>query len=139
MQVKINVKGVSNKKNKILQMVYDYPDGIENLEQFLTETVKICVRDYNERKDCGELLGIFSKEQMENQAQTGKISFGTVYNEKQAKEKDAIENALQCFLDGMVAVFIDGERKEELTEQVCLTKQSEVTFVRLTFLVGRMW
>lgn len=54
-------------------------------------------------------------------------------------EEAAIENALQCFEDGMVAVFVDSTRIEELDCKLSLTEGSHVIFVKLTFLVGRMW
>ena len=60
-------------------------------------------------------------------------------DDRKADEKRAVENALQCFDDGLVALFADGVRYTEREEKMELKQQSEVTFVRLTFLAGRMW
>lgn len=139
MKVKVNVKGVSNRQNKIETAYFDYSEAVNTLEEFLTSTVKICVADYNKRQKDSDILKVLSPENIENQSQTGKVSFGVNYGGKRADEKKAVENALQCFRDGIVAVFIDGDRKEYLTDTVLLTEDSEVTFVRLTFLSGRMW
>ena len=51
----------------------------------------------------------------------------------------AVVNALQCFDDGIVALFVDGVRYQKREERLPLKDQSEVTFIRLTFLAGRMW
>ena len=56
MQIRINVKGASRRKAAIVQQVRDYPDGPMTVEEFLTETVRQNVREYNEKKDAGESL-----------------------------------------------------------------------------------
>lgn len=139
MKVRINIKGVSNRQNKILHLLYTYPDTAMTLQEFLTETVKITVREYNSGKGSEEVLRLMSREEIDDQAATGKVVFGADYDDRKADEPQAVENALQCFADGMIAVFIDGRRYEELQEQAALKENSEVTFVRLTFLVGRMY
>lgn len=139
MKVNINIKGVSNRKNKILHLEYMYPDTEMTLRDFLAETVKITVQDFNRGKASNEILKSLSTMDIDNQAATGKIAFGIHYNKKEADEQGAIENVLQCFQDGMIAVFIDEEQYEAFEQIVPLKENSEVTFVRLTFLAGRMW
>lgn len=139
MKVKIHIKGVSNRKNKILHLEYIYPDREMTLQDFLTETVKISVRDYNNQKAAEEVLKSLSAAEIADRAVTGKVDFGLHYDKKEADEQKAAANALQCFRDGMIAVFIDGERFEEPEQKVPLKENSEATFVRLTFLAGRMW
>jgi hypothetical protein len=139
MQIRINVKGASRKKASIIQQVREYPDGPMTVEEFLAETVRQNVRDYNERKEAGEILRLFSADVLEEKAQSGKVSYGDPMDDKKADEGKAITNALQCFDDGMVALFADGVRYTERSERIALGEQSEVTFIRLTFLAGRMW
>ena len=112
MQIRINVKGASRKKAAIVQTTCDYPDRQMTVEEFLAETVRQNVREYNARKDAAG---------------------------RKADEEKAVENALQCFDDGMVALFADGVRYTEREEKIALKELSEVTFIRLTFLAGRMW
>ena len=71
--------------------------------------------------------------------QTGKVAYGDPMDDRKADEEKAVENALQCFDDGIVALFADGVRYTNRKEQIPLKEQSVVTFVRLTFLAGRMW
>lgn len=149
MLVKINVKGVSNKEEKITKILYEYPDISMSLREFLIETVRITVKEYNKsvsffRKgpdisDSGEVLKALSEKDISDKAVMGKISFGINYGGKKAKVEKAVENVIQCFEDGLIAVFADGDRYEELDMKVNLHEGSEVTFVRLSFLTGRMW
>ena len=152
MQIRINVKGASRKKAAIIQMTCDYPDRQMTVEEFLEETVRQNVRDYNARKDAAEILRLFSneggknrplneqfEEHIQNSAASGKVAYGDPMDGRKADEEKAVENALQCFDDGMVALFADGVRYTEREEKIALKELSEVTFIRLTFLAGRMW
>ena len=152
MKIRINVKGASRKKAAIVQMTCDYPDRQMTVEEFLEETVRQNVREYNARKDAAEILRLFSneggkdrplneqfEEHIQNSAASGKVAYGDPMDSRKADEEKAVENALQCFVDGMVALFADGVRYTEREEKMALKELSEVTFIRLTFLAGRMW
>ena len=133
MQIRINVKGASRKKAAIVQTTCDYPDRQMTVEEFLAETVRQNVREYNARKDAAEILRLFSNEGGKNSP------LNEQFEEHIQNEEKAVENALQCFDDGMVALFADGVRYTEREEKIALKELSEVTFIRLTFLAGRMW
>ena len=175
MQIRINVKGASRRKASIIQQVRKYPDRRMTVEEFLTETVRQNVSEYNARKDAGAekllagLLGSpnamptgsamnpsamptesmmapsadFLEKYLESRfkegAQAGKVSYGEPMDDRKADAEKAVLNALQCFDDGIVALFADGVRYTRREEEIPLKDQSEVTFVRLTFLAGRMW
>ena len=144
MQIRINVKGASRKKASIIQQVREYPDTCMTVEEFLAETVRQNVKEYNARKDAGaeKLLAGLLEKQLEDRikagAQVGKVSYGDSMDDRKADAEKAVLNALQCFDDGIVALFADGVRYTRREEQIPLKDQSEVTFVRLTFLAGRM-
>lgn len=147
MQIKINLRSASRKQSAITWRTADYPDTPMTVEDFLTETVLQNVREYNERKDAKELLRLFSpatggesiEEKLDDMVAFGKVSYGDSLNDKKADPAAAVKNALQCFDDGLVALFADGVRYTKGDEQIPLKDQSEVTFVRLVFLAGRMW
>ena len=145
------------------------------VEEFLAETVRQNVKEYNARKDAGAeklLAGLLGEQdsvpagivatpkavppgpeesqnaetlekQLEDRiqagAQAGKVTYGDPMDDRKADAEKAVLNALQCFDDGIVALFADGVRYTRREEQIPLKDQSEVTFVRLTFLAGRMW
>ena len=145
MQIRINVKGASRKKASIIQMVREYPDRRMTVEEFLAETVRQNVKEYNARKDAeaekllAGLLGDQLEDRIKAAAETGKVSYGDPMDSRKADAEQAVQNALQCFDDGIVALFADGVRYTQRDEEIPLKEQSEVTFIRLTFLAGRMW
>ena len=126
MQIRINVKGASRKKASIIQQVREYPDTCMTVEEFLAETV---------RQNLEKQL----EDRIQAGAQAGKVTYGDPMDDRKADAEKAVLNALQCFDDGIVALFADGVRYTRREEQIPLKDQSEVTFVRLTFLAGRMW
>ena len=69
MQIRINVKGASRRKAAVVQQVREYPDRQMSVEEFLTETVRQNVKEYNDRKDAGEILRLFSVERLEEMAE----------------------------------------------------------------------
>ena len=139
MKIRINVKGASRRKAAVVQQVREYPDRSMTVEAFLTETVRQNVREYNERKEAGEILRLFSADVIKEKAESGKVSYGDPMDDRKADAEKAVETALKCFDDGIVALFADGVRYTERAQQMNLSEQSEVTFIRLTFLAGRMW
>ena len=143
MQIRINVKGASRKKASIIQQVREYPDTCMTVEEFLAETVRQNVKEYNARKDAGAeklLAGLLGEQdsvpagiaattkavppgpeasqnaetlekQLEDRiqagAQVGKVSYGDPMDDRKADAEKAVLNALQCFDDGIVALFAD--------------------------------
>ena len=143
MQIRINVKGASRKKASIIQQVREYPDTCMTVEEFLAETVRQNVKEYNARKDAGAeklLAGLLGEQdsvpagiaattkavppgpeasqnaetlekQLEDRiqagAQVGKVSYGDSMDDRKADAEKAVLNALQCFDDGIVALFAD--------------------------------
>lgn len=101
--------------------------------------VTVCVKDYNARMESKELLQSLSLAGMEAQAEAGKISFGVNYGENRADLEQAVANALQCFEDGIYRIFLGTEQLQGLEDKITLSEDSELTFVRLTMLAGRLW
>lgn len=139
MKVLVNMKKLGSRRNSITQVPYELDPVPTTVQELITQMVSICVSDYNTRMESKELLKNLSQAKMEDQAAAGKISFGVNYGEKKAEEDKAIANALQCFEDGIFRIFLGTEQLEKLEDKVSLTEESELTFVRLTMLAGRMW
>lgn len=138
MKLKINIKKFSKKQNEIAQIEMDYPSGIQTVRALLTETVKIMVSEYTARMDKNELLSVLTKEQIEDKSVSGKIGFGINYGKKHPDLEKSIQSALECFEDGIVVLFINGEQVEELETRISLKDGDELTFVRMVPLAGRM-
>ena len=161
MHIRINVKGVSRRREAVVQQVREYPDRPMTAGEFLEETVRQTVRAYNANGTDDGFLKLFSRngpeeasagdaggtedagetpeERLDRMAAEGRVKYGRFPDGKKADEKKAVADALSAFADGLVALFADGVRYEEAGEVIPLHEDSEVTFVRLTFLAGRMW
>ena len=139
MKLLVNVKKMGSRRNSIVQEVYEIPETPETVRELITMMVGVCVKEYNLRAEKQEVLRCLSKEEIEEQAVTGKIGFGINYRGKRAEEKKAVENALQCFEDGIYRIFVGEQALQELEERLVLQDGAEVAFVRLTMLSGRLW
>ena len=82
---------------------------------------------------------ILSQEELDNMAEIGKIAFDLVYGSKDVTLDKAYETALLAYKDGLVRLFVGDKEAGELEEPLTLKDGDEVTFIRLTFLAGRIW
>lgn len=139
MKVLVNMKKLGSRRNSITQVPYELEPVPTTVRELIIQMVSICVHDYNTRMESQELLKNLSQAEMEDKAAAGKISFGVNYGEKKAEEDKAIANALQCFEDGIFRIFCGTEQLQKLEDTITLAEESELTFVRLTMLAGRMW
>lgn len=139
MELNVNVKSVSGKKNRITSIPVSYSRDEMTVRELIEETVQFCVSDYNKRKENGELLHALLPQEIDDKAAQGKISFGMVYGEKDADLKKATNDAVEAFADGVVAIFADERRLESLDEQLKLNEIQSLTFIKLAMLTGRMW
>lgn len=107
----------------------------ETVRELLLELTKLGVKDYNERTDEGQLLPFLTREEIAGQALRGKVSFGVHYGGK-ASFKEAAENTIQCFEDGIYRVFAGEEELTGLEDLIPWRENLVFTFVRLTMLSG---
>lgn len=139
MELKISCKSVAKRRNTIQSITYQYNLPINTVRDLLTETVKINMTEYEKRQESPEVLRVLSKEEIADKSTQGKIGFGRVYGERKPNMESAIQTALECFEDGIVVVFADEVQLTKLDETLTLHEGSEITFVRMTMLAGRMW
>lgn len=85
------------------------------------------------------MLPFLAKDEIANQAESGKVGFGAIYSENKVDLTVAQETALQAFEDGMFAVFADETEIQKLDEVVNISETTVFTFIRLTFLAGSYW
>lgn len=137
--LKVNVKSVSNKQNKIKTIEIPYDENITDVRGLLKATVAFTVNAYNERRENAELLKTLTTAQIEDKAAQGKVSFGVNYGEKNADLKKATEDALEAFSDGVVVLFADEKKLENPDDKINIKNIQSLTFIKLTMLAGRMW
>lgn len=140
MQVQVNVKHMGRRKNAIETHPYEIGE-VRDVGALITAFVTAEVARFNARAEAGETaLTYLTNAQISDGAAAGKVAFGTDYNGKVQDLAAAVENAHQCFVDGIYRIFVNGEELEDaLDAPVLLKENDEITFVRLTMLAGRMW
>jgi len=110
-----------------------------NLREIISEIVQINVGEYNNKACEPWIMKYLSSEEIENQAETGKVGFGERKNSQQADVTKAIAAALVAFEDGIYRVFSGEKEISELDEMLSLNEEDVLTFIRFTMLAGRMW
>ena len=144
MYLNINIKQIGKKGRKVKPVPFEYKRCPASAEELIEDTVDIMLtafRERQERSNAEEVEGPLSEETIAAMAEIGKVAFGFIYNEKTPDRDQAVETARLAYVDGMVRIFINGEEAEykEGGTPISLSEGDEVTFVRLTFLAGRMW
>lgn len=139
MRIYIRVKAAGRRKDVLQPTPYWIPDDVTNLRRLLTAVAESEVNRYNEKGTDAGIIPFLTAEQIDDQAADGKISFGTVFSDKKADRQKAVENVIQCWQDGLVRVFMNEAELTELDAPLSIPEDAEFTFIRLTFLAGRMW
>ena len=139
MDIYVRVKAIGKRKDILAPTPYTIPDGICSLRQLLTAVVQNEVAQYNSKEAEAQLIPFLTQQELEDQAKIGKVSFGTIYSDKKADPGKAVANAIQCWEDGLVRVFMDEEEITELDKTIQVSEGAVFTFMRLTFLAGSIW
>lgn len=139
MKIYIQMKAAGRRKPVLNDVPYELSEQVSTLRDFLTELVRMEVERYNQKGTDVQVVPYLTGEEIGDQAAAGKVSFGRIYSEKKADPVKAVENALQCFADGLVRVFQNGQELKELEEPVRMAEGDHFVLVRLTFLAGRLW
>lgn len=139
MQIYINMKTVGSRKSPMAKTLYEIPDSVSTVGELLKSLVEIEVERYNQKNADDTLVIFLTMAQIEERAMSGKVGFGRVYSDKKQDLEKAVENALQCYQDGLVRVFRNEQELERLEETVHFESGDVITLIRLTFLSGRMW
>ena len=139
MRINVRMKMPGKRRPVLGEVSIEISDTVKTLRELLTELVRVEVERYNQKGVETQLIPFLSKEELEEQAAVGKVGFGRIYSDKKANVSKAVENALACFEDGLVRVFCGDQELEELDGEIQLKEGDTMTFIRLTFLTGRMW
>ena len=138
MEIFVQVKSIGKRKPVFEAKPYQVA-APRTLRDLLLEICRIEVENYNRKTPEQPLLSFLTQEEIDDQTQNGKVGFGTIYNDKKADIAKAQENVIMAFEDGLVRVFIGDRELEKLDDETDLKEGDVLTFIRLTFLAGRMW
>lgn len=139
LNIYVKMKTVGKRKPVLDRVPYEIPENISNLEELLSVFVRIEVEKYNQKGTDMQIIPFLTEKEIREQASVGKVGFGRIYSEKKADEKQAFQNAIQCYEDGLVRVFLNDRELTDLKEPIQVKEEDCITFIRLTFLAGRLW
>lgn len=140
MNIRVNVKQLGKKKDKISGAIFYLENKPSTVRELITECVKTCVKEYNQRIDAGEMaVKPLDEQQIKDMSEVGKIAFGLNYGDKKADLNKAIDDALLAYEDGLFRIFIGMDDAGTLDDEISILDDSEVTFIRLVMLSGRLW
>jgi len=152
MKIYVKLKSVGKRKPALENIPYDLPDPLES-GFTLCRLIEIIVRKeaekYNSRGAENMLVPFLTENEIEDQSAAGKVGFGRLYSDKKADPEKAVETALQGFQDGLFRVVInadagnddnnEGKEITDLDSEISVNEGDTLTFIRLTFLAGRLW
>lgn len=147
MELNVQVKQAGRRESKVVTAKLLLGKTPATIKELIAYTVKATLAEFNSKTKQIEAFEngsleqaiVYTEDELDDMASAGKIDFGFLKSDKTVSEETAVDNALQAFEDGIVAVFIDGKRYEDAGEMLELTGGEVVTFVKLTMLAGRMW
>ena len=139
MNIYIKLKSAGKRRLVLDNAPYTLPEGISTLRQLIETVVRQEVEKYNNRGADNMLMPFLTETEIADQSTVGKIGFGRLYSDKKADPDKAVETALQGFEDGLFRVIIGDTEATGLDEPLAIRENEVLTFVRLTFLAGRLW
>lgn len=147
MELLVQIKQAGKKENQIKTAKLHIRKDPKTIKELLVYTVEATYWSFDskirmkEAFDASEVdsIMVLSEEQIADMSVTGKISSSILNDTKTIPLEQAIDTTLQAFEDGLIAVFIDKQRYESLSDVIALTGTEVITFVKLTMLSGRLW
>ena len=139
MNVFIKLKSVGKRRPVLDNTPYTLPDGISSLRQLIVAVVRLEVDKFNSRGEDNMLVPFLTETEISKQSTVGKVGFGRLYSDNKADLEKAVETALIGFEDGLLRVMVDDVEATSLDEPLNICENSTLTFIRLTFLAGRLW
>ena len=139
MNIFVKLKSAGRRKPVLENTPYALEDGIFTLRQLIEAIVLQEVGRYNSRGADNMLVPFLAQEEIENQRVAGKVSFGVLYSDGKADPDKAVKTALLGFEDGLFRVVVGDDEITELDAALDIREGSVITFIRLTFLSGRIW
>lgn len=137
MIISVNVKKIGKKIASVEPTPFEIEGIPTTAEELVTACVRSCVAAYNSRIDDREPRWI-SDEHFAAMAAAGKMAFGLPFSDKKADANEAVQTALQAFDDGLFRAFVGETELESRKQAIKIGENSEVTFIRLTMLAGRI-
>ena len=138
MQIYIRVKAAGKRRDVLEKLPAKLPEGIDTAQKLITAIVQQRVREYNEKAVDAGYLKFLTQKEFEAGEAIGKIGFNDKKNENIQDEEKAVQNAIECFNDGIYRILINETEAADLGS-IDLHEGDTITFIRLVMLAGRRW
>ena len=135
----MKLKSVGKRRPILENVPYNLPEGISTLRQLIESIVRQEVEKHNSRGLENMVIPFFTEAEIAEQSTVGKVGFGRIYSDKKADADKAVETALLGFEDGLFRVLINEKEATDLDSTLEIIENDTLTFIRLTFLAGRLW
>jgi len=139
MELYVNVKQAGSRKNYITKEKIILDSIPLTLRELIKAIVAKNVKEFNKKLKKERLIDYLTKEQIENSAELGKVSFGNIYNNSNQSLNKALEEAYLAYEDGIYKVFIGDNETGFLDEPLDIKDEDVLTFIKFTMLSGGMW
>ena len=139
MTFQIKIKSPAKRRPILQDTPYSIPTTPTTLRELLTAITQKEVETYNARGLENMLVPFLSEEEIAVKSTTGKVGFGRIYSDNKAVPEEAVAATLQAFEDGLFRVVINETEATTLDTPINIEENDVITFVRLTFLAGRLW
>ena len=137
MIIYVNLKKVGGRNKKIEKKEFHLEKSPKTTRELIIEVVKICVRDYKDEKET--VIDYLELNEIKDKVQAGKVVNSKDFDHRVPELQSAIDNALLSFEDEIVRIFLEDEELKSLDEEISLKENSNITFIKMTMLSGRMW
>ena len=139
MTVYVMLKNPASLRKAVKSCPMELATEPHTLRELITACVDACITAYRERAKESQNPTPLSDEEFAGMEALGKFAFGVHYNDREIDRTKAAATALQAVEDGLVRIFYGEEELTEPDAPLTLSEGATLTFIRLTFLTGRMW
>ena len=139
MKIYVNIKQAGSRKNYITKEEVILKSKPLTLRELISVTVTVNVDKFNNNLMKEKLIDYLAKDEIENSAELGKVSFGTKYNDTKQELDKALKAAYLAYEDGLYKVFIGDSEVGDLDESLKMKDGDILTFIKFTMLAGRLW
>jgi hypothetical protein len=112
------------------------PGRYLSLRDLISSIVAREIEAFKSRQEERRLARVMSRQEIAKGVAQGKVDPGERELVQDVNVEEAVEVALQAFMDGLYFVFVDEVQQTDLDSEVLLKPKSKVLFLRLTALVG---
>ncbi len=139
MKIYVKLTSVGKRRPVLENTPYELPEGILTMRELIAAIVCSEVEKFNDRGTDHMLVSFLTETEIMDQSISGKVGFGRLYSDRKADAEKAVETALIGYEDGLYRVLIGEKEVSGLDTAVALCEGDVLTFIRLTFLAGRLW